>query len=66
MVIHKLWRRAAFRRFWDRTALIEAVLRPRVAVLRADVIDHLVTTRDMPPDRVRAGLHRLATASSDA
>jgi AcrR family transcriptional regulator len=29
--------------------------------LRADVIDYLVSTRQMPLERVRAGLHRLAT-----
>ena len=27
--------------------------------LRADAIDYLLTTQDMPPDRIRAGLHRL-------
>ncbi|GAA4606267.1 TetR/AcrR family transcriptional regulator [Actinoallomurus liliacearum] len=33
--------------------------------LRADVIDYLVTVREMPPDRIRAGLHGLAAVPPD-
>ncbi|OAA27680.1 transcriptional regulator [Frankia sp. EI5c] len=61
--LHELTRRLAVTHPHDDTDYLTYMLS---TALRADVIDYLVSERQMDLDNVRAGLHRLATAHDTA